>query len=163
MKNKIQSLYNDKNIDANGVIKSVENNLITEDEALEIIKDDENVLNIYKEYLIKKSKIELQKYLQDNPLQWTDGEFYSITNERQGQLLATLFAAQVDGQPPEWNTTGGICKEWNFDELQSLAVAIKNRVKALVKYQQDIEVTIMNSESLEALEAIVVDYNMVKG
>lgn len=163
MKNKIQSLYNNKLITANGVFNAVDNNLITQEEADEILQNDENILEVKKKWKIQKSKIDLQDYLKTHPLQWTDGEFYSITDEKQGQLLATLFAAQVDGQPPEWNTTGGICKEWKLEELSALAVAIKNRVKALVKYQQDMEIAIMNAESIEALNAIVVDYNTVKG
>lgn len=122
-----------------------------------------NDLEVVKKVRVGESKIALSDYLKSHPIQWTDGEFYSITDEKQGQLLATLFAAQVDGQPPEWNTTGGVCKEWKIEELSALAVTIKNRVKALVKYQQDIEVVIMGAESLEALDSIVVDYDTVKG
>lgn len=163
MRNKIQSLYNNKQITTNGVLNAVSNNLITQEEADEILQNDENILDIKKNWRVNQSKIQLQEYLKSHPLQWTDGEFYSITDEKQGQLLATLFAAQVDGQAPEWNTTGGVCKEWKLEELSALAVAIKNRVKALVKYQQDMEIAITSAESLEALDAIVVDYNTVKG
>lgn len=163
MKNKIQSLYNDGKLTTNGVLNAVANKLITQEEADEILQDSNDILEVKKNWRVQQSKIQLQDYLKANPLQWTDGEFYSITDEKQGQLLATLFAAQVDGQPPEWNTTGGICKEWKLEELSALAVAIKNRVKALVKYQQDMEIAIMNAESIEALNAIVVDYNTVKG
>lgn len=163
MKNKIQSLYNNKQITANGVLNAVDNNLITQEEADEVLQNDENILEAKKKWKIQKSKIDLQDYLKTHPLQWTDGEFYSITDEKQGQLLATLFAAQVDGQAPEWNTTGGVCKEWKLEELSALAVAIKNRVKALVKYQQDMEITIVNAESLEALDAIIIDYNTANG
>lgn len=163
MRNKIQSLYNNKQITANGVLNAVSNGLITQEEADKILQNDKNILDIKKNWRVNQSKIQLQEYLKTHPLQWTDGEYYSITDEKQGQLLATLFAAQVDGQPPEWNTTGGVCKEWKLEELSVLAVAIKNRVKAFVKYQQDIEIAIMDAESLEALDAVVVDYNTVKG
>lgn len=111
---------------------------------------------------VAQSKTDLETYLETHPLTWTDGESYSITQEKQNQLMGTIAAAQIDGQPPEWNTTGGVCKEWNLAELCSLAVAIKNRVKALVKYQQAQELAINAAETREELDAIVVDYDGVE-
>ena len=110
---------------------------------------------------IAQSKEDLATYLETHPLTWTDGEQYSITAERQAQLTGTVVAAQADGQPPEWNSTGGVCREWDVAELTTLAVAIKNRVKALVKYQQTQEVAMRNAASREELDAIVVDYDSV--
>lgn len=110
---------------------------------------------------IAQSKEDLAAYLESHPITWTDGEQYSITAERQAQLTGTVVAAQADGQPPEWNSTGGVCREWDVAELTALAVAIKNRVKALVKYQQTQEVAMRNAASREELDAIVVDYDSV--
>lgn len=111
---------------------------------------------------IAQSKEDLAAYLETHPISWTDGEQYSITAERQAQLTGTVVAAQADGQPPEWNSTGGVCREWDVAELTALAVAIKNRVKALVKYQQTQEVAMRNAASREELDAIVVDYDAVQ-
>lgn len=111
---------------------------------------------------IAQSKADLAAYLESHPLQWTDGQQYSITAEKQSQLIGTVVAAQADGQPPEWNSTGGVCREWDIAELVSLSVAIKNRVKALVKYQQAQEVAMNNAATLEELESIVVDYDSVE-
>lgn len=110
---------------------------------------------------IHQSKTDLAAYLESHPIFWTDGEYYSITQERQAQLTATLVCAQADGQPPEWNSTGGVCREWDVQELTALGVAIKDRVKALVKYQQTKEVEIRNAQTQEELDAIVVDYDSV--
>lgn len=110
---------------------------------------------------IAQSKADLAAYLETHPITWTDGEQYSITAERQAQLTGTVVAAQADGQPPEWNSTGGVCREWDVAELTALAVAIKNRVKALVKYQQTQEVAMRNAASRKELDAIVVDYDSV--
>lgn len=111
---------------------------------------------------IAQSKVILANYLETHPLQWTDGQHYSITAEKQAQLTGTVVAAQADGQPPEWNSTGGVCREWDVAELAALAVAIKNRVKALVKYQQTQEVAMRNADTLDELDAIVVDYDSVE-
>ena len=111
---------------------------------------------------IAKSKADLECYLASHPLTWTDGEAYSITLDKQAQLTATLVSAQVDGEPPEWNTTGGQCRAWDVGELSALGVAIKNRVKALVKYQQGQELAMDAAQTMAELEAIEVDYDTVQ-
>ena len=68
------------------------------------------------------------------------------------------MSAQVDGEPPEWNTTGGQCRAWDVAELSALGVAIKNRVKALVKYQQGQELAMDAAQTMAELEAIEVNY-----
>ncbi len=111
---------------------------------------------------IAQSKVDLAAYLEAHPLQWTDGQRYSITAEKQSQLIGTVVAAQADGRPPEWNSTGGVCREWDIAELVALSVAIKTRVKALVKYQQAQEIAMSNAATLEELESVVVDYDSVE-
>ena len=111
---------------------------------------------------IAQSKADLECYLASHPLTWTDGEAYSITLDKQAQLTATLVSAQVDGEPPEWNTTGGQCRAWDVAELSALGVAIKNRVKALVKYQQGQELAMDAAQTMAELEAIEVDYDTVQ-
>lgn len=118
-------------------------------------------LSALKEQLVSQSKIDLASYLESHPLTWTDKLSYSITQEKQAQLTSTLVCAQADGQPPEWNSTGGVCKEWDVKELTALGVAIKDRVKALVKYQQKKELEIRAATTQDELDAIVVDYDTV--
>ena len=119
-------------------------------------------LPVAKAAKIAKSKADLAAYLASHPLTWTDGEAYSITLDKQAQLTATLVSAQVDGEPPEWNTTGGQCRSWDVAELSALGVAIKNRVKALVKYQQGQELAMDAAQTMAELEAIEVDYDTVQ-
>ena len=115
---------------------------------------------------IAESKADLANYLASNPLQWTDGNYYSITAEKQAQLTSKIMAAtmaQTMSQPYvlTWNSTGEVCKEWELADLSALAFAIDQRVTALVSYQQTKEVAMRNAETQEALDAIVVDYNSV--
>lgn len=123
---------------------------------------DADRLPVAKATKIAKSKADLECYLASHPLTWTDGEAYSITLDKQAQLTATLVSAQVDGEPPEWNTTGGQCRAWDVAELSALGVAIKNRVKALVKYQQGQELAMDAAQTMAELEAIEVDYDTVQ-
>lgn len=120
-----------------------------------------------KQQKITQSKTDLATYLETHPLQWTDGEYYSITAEKQSQLTSKVMAAtmaQTMSQPYTltWNSTGEVCKEWELSGLSALAFAIDARVTALVSYQQTQEIAMRNAQTLEELEAIVVDYDSVE-
>ena len=116
---------------------------------------------------IQQSKTDLANYLAAHPLQWTDGNYYSITAEKQAQLTSKIMAAtmaQTLSQPYNltWNSTGEICTEWTLSDLSALAFAIDQRVTALVSYQQEKEVAMRNAQTQEELDAIEVDYDSVQ-
>lgn len=141
----------------------------TNQEALEaylVINPDPDTLGQAKEEKIAQSKTDLAAYLEAHPLLWTDGEYYAITAEKQAQLTSKIMAAtmaQTMSQPYDltWNSTGEVCKAWTLQDLSALAFAIDARVTALVTYQQTQEVAMKNAETMEALEAVVVDYDSV--
>lgn len=117
---------------------------------------------------IAKSKTDLADYLETHPLQWTDGEYYSITAEKQQQLTSKIMAATMaqtlsTEYTLTWNSTGEVCREWTLQDLSALAFAIDARVTSLVSYQQTQEVAMRNAATEEELNAIVVDYNSVGG
>lgn len=116
---------------------------------------------------IQQSKDDLDTYLETHPMLWTDGQYYSITKEKQNQLTSKIMAAtmaQTLSQPYKltWNSTGEVCKEWTLIDLSALAFAIDQRVTSLVTYQQTQEVAMRNVKTQEDLDAIVVDYDSVK-
>ena len=112
---------------------------------------------------ILKSKEDLAKFLLDNPIEWTDGESYSVTSEKQQQLTSKILSAVLAKQSNvpyslTWNSTGEVCKEWTLEELSMLAFVIDEYVTALVTYQQKKEVEMKAVKTVEELEAIKVDY-----
>ena len=115
---------------------------------------------------IAESKAQLADYLLCHPMQWTDGQYYAITAEKQqqltGKIMSATLAAQT-GQPYSltWNATGQECQAWTLENLTALAFAIDARVTSLVSYQQAQEVAMREASTLEALEAIPVDYDSV--
>lgn len=116
---------------------------------------------------IAQSKTDLDIYLLEHPLQWTDGEYYAITAEKQNQLTSKIMAATMaqtmsTDYTLTWNSTGEVCKEWTLPDLYALAFAIDARVTSLMTYQQTKEVEMRNAESMEELDAIVVDYDSVE-
>ena len=115
---------------------------------------------------IAQSKQALTDYLLTHPMQWTDGAYYAITAEKQQQLTSKILSATMAAQTKTaytltWNSTGEVCKPWTLQDLSALAFAIDARVTSLVSYQQEKEVEIRNAASMEALEAITVDYDSV--
>ena len=116
---------------------------------------------------IAQSKADLASYLEAHPIQWTDGEYYSITAEKQQQLTSKIMAATMAQTMSAdyhltWNSTGEVCREWTLQDLSALTFAIDARVTALVSYQQHQEVAMRNAATLEDLNAIVVDYDSVE-
>lgn len=116
---------------------------------------------------IEQSKTDLAAYLATHPLLWTDGQYYSITAEKQAQLTSKIMASTMASQTSTpytltWNSTGETCTEWTLSDLSALAFAIDARVTALVSYQQTQEVAMRNVATQDELDAIVVDYDTVQ-
>ena len=115
---------------------------------------------------IAESKQQLADYLLAHPLQWTDGQYYAITAEKQQQLTGKIMSATLAAQTGTpyaltWNATGQECQDWTLENLTALAFAIDARVTSLVSYQQAQEVAMQAAATLEDLEAIPVDYDSV--
>lgn len=115
---------------------------------------------------IAESKAQLSDYLLCHPMQWTDGQYYAITAEKQQQLTSKIMSATLAAQTGTpysltWNATGEECQAWTLENLTALAFAIDARVTSLVSYQQAREVEMRDASTLEALEAIPVDYDSV--
>lgn len=115
---------------------------------------------------IAESKAQLSDYLLCHPMQWTDGQYYAITAEKQQQLTSKIMSATLAAQTSTpysltWNATGEECQAWTLENLTALAFAIDARVTSLVSYQQAREVEMRDASTLEALEAIPVDYDSV--
>ena len=128
---------------------------------------DMNTLAQEKETRIAQSKQLLADYLAAHPLLWTDGQYYTITAEKQAQITSKIMAATMaqtfsSDYTLTWNSTGEVCKEWTLQDLAALAFAIDARVTALVSYQQTQEVAMRGAGTKEELDAIVVDYDTVQ-
>ena len=112
---------------------------------------------------IAESKLQLAEWLNANPMQYTDGKYYSVTEEKQSLLnsnLASFERADSAGlvYPLKWNATGEECVEWEYSDLVALSLAIAGYVAPKVAAQQAVEIAINACETAEQLEAVVVDY-----
>ena len=139
-----------------------DNNIVDVKEKEHIITEEE--INQYKLNRIQESKIELGQWLIDNPMQFTDGKFYSVTEEKQALLNGNLASyeratkAGID-YPLKWNSTGEECVEWSYEDLITLSLSIAAYVAPKVAIQQSIEIAIKECDTIEEIENIVVDYD----
>lgn len=142
-----------------------ENDTIVEltDDEINAEYETEN-LNLFKTAKILDSKSKLSKWLESNPMQFTDGKYYSVTEEKQSLLnsnLASYERATNAGisYPLKWNSTGDECVEWEYKDLLSLSLAIAAYVAPKVSIQQSIEVAVRAATTKDEIDAITINYN----
>lgn len=112
---------------------------------------------------IVKSKTALQNWFINNPYLYSDGKYYSCTEEKQallnGNLASYERAAKMGIEYPlKWNSTGEECTEWNYTNLLTLSLKIAEYVAPRVSAQQALELKIKACETIEEVEAIKIKY-----
>ena len=151
-------------------IKSVmdtyrEAGLISESEIfnLNFLIEDYYSLDTLKDKCILETKLNLSKFLEENPLfsyiKHEEGRFYRVTLDKQQQLTSTLLMYTGYLQagmeyPLTWNDTGSVCEVWTYDQLFLLAAEMNGYVKPLVALQQETEVIIKNAKTKEDVLSI---------
>ena len=113
---------------------------------------------------IEESKTKLAEWLANNPLLYSDGKYYSVTEEKQSLLnsnIASYERAKALGidYPLKWNSTGEECVEWSYTDLVALSLNIAAYVAPKVSKQQSIEISIKSCENTEDLDMIVISYD----
>lgn len=121
-------------------------------------------LEVAKAKKIDKSKKMLAEWLEANPMKYTDGRFYSVTEQKQSLLngnLTSFERAQDAGIPYQlkWNSTGAECEEWDYPDLVALSLTIASYVAPKVAAQQALEIAINDCDSIEAVEAVEINYD----
>lgn len=155
---------------ANKVLSLYPNFSIEEDEegnVADIVKTEptitEEQINECKNNKINESKAKLAEWFSSNPMQFTDGKFYSVTEEKQTLLIANLVSYEHATKagvnyPLKWNSTGEECVEWSYEDLLTLSLSIAAYVAPRVSAQQSIEIQIKNCTTMEELESIEIKY-----
>lgn len=150
-----EGFYQYKYIDGNVVERSAEEiNIEYNSKNLNIIKNDK----------ITESKIRLAEWLATHPMQFTDGKYYSVTEEKQALLNGNLASYERATQagieyPLKWNSTGEECTDWSYGDLLTLSLNIAAYVAPKVSMQQNYEIQIRNCNNIEEIDSIVIDYD----
>lgn len=127
-------------------------------------------LNLKQNEKIQESKEKLANYLLYNPLYSNAHnqvyDYYNVTEEKQSLLTSEFMGYQVEkavGLNPTftWNAVGKPCEVWEENEGIQLIKEIREYVKPLVKYQQDLEILIKQTKTIEDLNKIEIDYSII--
>lgn len=118
----------------------------------------------------KKSKItesnkKLEEFLLNNPLLFTDGNYYSVTMEKQNLLTSalTLYNLKLNaGLNPvfKWNSTGDTCVEMPIETGMALAISIGTYVEPIVEQQRIIEKQINMCTTIDEVNSVVIKYEI---
>lgn len=133
-------------------------------------KEEQIDICALKEKKIQESKEQLATWLANNPMESEihnpEGEYYTVTQEKQAQLtqLLTLYSmAKQSGTEMQltWNASGGICEEWTYEQLSTLSFQIASYVLPRVKKQQEYEIRINTCTTQEEVEQIEIEYDTI--
>lgn len=127
----------------------------------------EEQINEYKNKRIIESKTKLAEWLTTHPMLFTDGKYYSVTEEKQALLNGNLASYERATElgveyPLKWNATGSECESWNYNDLLLLSLSIAAYVAPKVAIQQNIELDIKACETMDEIDAVVIDYDEAK-
>ena len=155
----VANIFDDKTEDEIKVIaeRTLENCIAEKEKA------QEKSLEECKEEKIALSKLMLSEWLANNPMLYSDGNYYSVTEEKQSLLnsnLASYERATAAGisYPLKWNSTGAECTEWEYADLIALSLSIAAYVAPKVSTQQAVEVQIRACETKEEVDGVVISY-----
>ena len=122
-----------------------------------------DILSDLKEAKIAESKTKLAEWLANNPLLYSDGKYYSVTEEKQSLLNSNIASyeraeALCIEYPLKWNSTGEECTERTYESLVTLSLTIAAYVAPKVSQQQSIEIAVKSCETAEELDKVVISY-----
>lgn len=116
-------------------------------------------------YRQEENKDNLRQFLLNNPLLWTDGNYYGVTQDDQNEMIADKTAyefKQSIGQTDwklEWHNTKHSCREFTVEEFAALLNAIIDFVYPYRKLQETYKEQIYSCTSKEQLIEIHMEYN----
>lgn len=116
-------------------------------------------------YRQEENKDNLRQFLLNNPLLWTDGNYYGVTQDDQNEMIADKTAyefKQSIGQTDwklEWHNIKHSCREFAVEEFAALLNAIIDFVYPYRKLQEAYKEQIYSCTSKEQLVEITLEYN----
>lgn len=123
-------------------------------------------LATFQNYRQEENKEQLRQFLQNNPLLWTDGNYYGVTKDDQDEMIADKAAyelKQTIGETDwklEWHNVKHACREFTVEEFAALLNEIINFVYPYRKLQETYKEKIYSCTTKEQLIELSFDYNV---
>lgn len=155
------------------VTLSIEDNVVTDitpnQEAYDIWMAEHpepDLLSKAKEARQEENKLALATWLTDHPLTWSDGNTYGVTEADQTEMALNLQQYQVQKSAGrevvlKWHTQKKHSHSFTEEEYNTLMLAIIDYVHPYRQYQEYIKETIYNTESIEGIQNITINYASV--
>lgn len=159
--------YQNTATDTHLAIENVKSDVKIAQEEIKVIDDKinpkPNTFEEMKNFKQADNNKALADFLDVNPILWTDGEYYGVTQEDQNELALNLNQYQLTvsaGQESvlQWHPKHKACRDFTLDEFTSLILAIKAFVYPYVQHCQDIKTQIYSAINEEELEAVEISY-----
>ena len=151
----------------NGSVETEDNKLEVYYEDLSLDQIRESMLENLKVEKIADSKLQLSKFLENNPLvsscHGNKKCSYSVTQEKQSLMMSQYVTYQIEKQINlntvlTWNESGKEREIWSEEEFLQLLLEVKHYVYPIVSYQQSLEKMINSCETIEDFDNIVINY-----
>ena len=154
------------------VLKAYQKGMITANDYERILGKvvPEKTLSGAKDAKLAQTTADLAAFLEANPLisscHGGEAAAYTVTEDKQNMFSRKFSAhmALVQAGVPDvmtWNAAGQPCEEWTDAEAIQFIAESNAYITPLVSKQQHLEVEINACETVEAVEAIVIDYASV--
>jgi hypothetical protein len=110
-----------------------------------------------KDFRQQENKQILKTFLDENPILWTDGSYYGVSEQDQSEMITDLTLYNLKhstGQTDwklEWHNKKKSCREFTLEEFYQLVNAIANFVYPYRKLQEYYKEKIYACESVDEL------------
>lgn len=120
-----------------------------------------------------QNNAELAKWLEENPITWTDGKKYGVTLQDQQEIALNIMSYQMAAQTAaatedksqvipfslEWHAINEACVPWTVENLTALSVAIRAHIYDAYTLNQTYKTQIYACETRGDVDKITFDYN----
>ncbi len=126
-------------------------------------------LEEYKECRQIENKELLAVFLKENPLLWTDGLYYGVTQEDQSEMLADKTAYEFkksigkDDWKLQWHGIKSDCRDFTEEEFAGLLNAIVNFVYPYRQLEMQYKKLIYSATTKKEVENIKIVYQIQDG
>lgn len=123
-------------------------------------------LDEYKNYRQEENKALLAKFLKENPILWTDGLYYGVTQEDQNEMnldLSTYQFKQSIGDTEwklQWHSVKSDCRDFTMEEFGALLNAIVNFVYPYRQLEMQYKEAIYSATTKEDISAVELIYSL---
>ena len=123
-------------------------------------------LEEYKEERQLENKAKLAEFLKANPILWTDGLYYGVTQEDQNEMnldFTTYQLKQTLGDTEwklQWHSIKSVCRDFTMEEFCGLLNTIIEFVYPYRQLEMQYKEAIYNATTKEEIDAVNIVYQL---